>query len=55
MSPEGKPIVKFAGTWSVVKGTGKWENAIGGGTYKGWFIGQGIYTYLGEGEIEMKK
>ena len=47
--------MKFEGTWSVVKGTGKWENAKGSGTYKGWFIGQGIYTYVGEGEIEMKK
>jgi len=54
-SPEGRPIVKFGGTWSIIRGTGKWENAQGGGTYKGWFTGQGIYTYIGEGEIIMKK
>ena len=55
LSPEGKPIVKFGGTWSFTKGTGKWENAQGGGTYKGWFIGQGIYTAITEGEYSIKK
>ena len=55
MSPEGRPIVKFGGTWSFTKGTGKYENAQGGGTYKGWFIGQGIYTYISEGEYTIKK
>ncbi len=54
-SPEGKTIMKFGGTWSIAKGTGKWENAQGGGTYKGWFIGKGIYTYIAEGEYFIKK
>jgi hypothetical protein len=54
-SPEGKPIMKFGGTWSITKGTGKWENAQGDGTYKGWFIGKGIYTYISEGEYFIKK
>ena len=54
-SPEGKPIMKFGGTWSFTKGTGKWENVQGGGTYKGWFIGQGIYTNINEGEYSIKK
>ena len=55
MSPEGRPNVKFGGTWSFTRGTGKWENAQGGGTYKGWFIGQGIYTAITEGEYSIKK
>ena len=54
-SPEGKPIVKFGGTWSFTRGTGKWENTQGGGTYKGWFIGPGIYTVITEGECSNKK
>ena len=54
-SPEGKPIMKFEGTWSLIKGTGKWENAQGGGTYKGWFIGQGIFINTTEGEATLKK
>ena len=54
-SPEGRPIVKFGGTWSFTKGTGKWENVQGGGTYKGWFIGQGIFTTINEGEYSIKK
>ncbi len=47
--------MKFEGTWSITKGTGKFENAQGGGTYKGWFIGQGIFTYISEGEYFIKK
>jgi len=54
-SPEGRPIVKFGGTWSITRGTGKWENAQGGGTYKGWFIGQGIFINTTEGEVTLKK
>jgi hypothetical protein len=54
-SPEGRPIVKFGGTWSFTKGTGKWENVEGGGTYKGWFIGQDIFTNTTEGEYFIKK
>ena len=55
MSPEGRPNVQFAGTWSFIKGTGKWENVQGGGTYKGMFIGQGIYTVITEGEYSINK
>ncbi|MDJ0784879.1 MAG: hypothetical protein QNJ22_23135 [Desulfosarcinaceae bacterium] len=53
-SPEGRPIMKFGGTWSLTRGNGKYENATGDGTYKGWFIGQGIYTNIVEGEITLK-
>ena len=55
MSPEGRPNVQFAGTWSFIKGTGKWENVQGGGTYKGWFIGPEIYVNTTEGEYSIKK
>jgi len=55
MSPKGRPLVTFEGTWSWTKCTGKWENAQGNGTYKGKFIGPGIYTYDLEGEYFIKK
>jgi hypothetical protein len=55
MSPQGKPLVTFEGTWSFYKGTGKWENAQGGGTYKGMYIGPGIYSYDWQGEYFIKK
>jgi hypothetical protein len=54
-SKEGKPIVTFKGTYSYIKGTGKFENIQGGGTYKGAFIGKGIYTMDAEGEYFIKK
>jgi hypothetical protein len=55
MSPQGRPLVTFEGTWSLVRGTGKWENAQGSGSYKGRFIGPGIFTYDWEGEYFIKK
>ena len=55
MSPKGIPLVTFEGTWSLTKGVGKWENAQGNGTYKGKFVGPGIFTYDWEGEYSIKK
>ena len=55
LSPAGKPITTFEGTFSFIKGTGKYENAHGGGTFKGKVIGPGIYTYDWEGEYFIKK
>ncbi|EFK11054.1 conserved hypothetical protein [delta proteobacterium NaphS2] len=55
MSPKGTPLVMFEGTWSFTKGTGKWKNVQGNGTYKGKFIGPGIYSYDLEGEYFIKK
>jgi hypothetical protein len=34
LSPEGKPIITTEDTFSLIKGTGKWENAHGGGHAK---------------------
>ena len=55
MSSEGRPNVQFGGTWSFIKGTGKWENVEGEGTYKGMFIGSDIFTNTTEGEYFIKK
>jgi len=54
-TPEGKPMMKFGGTWSIAKGTGKYENAQGGGTYKGGFIASGTSVNYVEGEYVIKK
>ncbi len=54
-SPEGKPIMKWEGTFSYVKGTGKWENIQGDGTYKGGFVARGVYVNYIEGEHIIKK
>ena len=56
LSPEGKPIAAtMEGTFSIIKGTGKWENIHGGGTSKGKFIGPGIFMFDWEGEYFIKK
>ena len=54
-SPEGKLKITFKGTYSYIKGTGKFEHIQGGGTYKGRFIGKGIISVDAEGEYFIKK
>lgn len=56
LTGEGKPpLMSFEGTWSIVKGTGKYKNAVGGGTYKGRFIGDGIFINNVWGTYSIKK
>lgn len=55
MSDKGIPLVSFEGTWEFTGGTGKWAGVQGKGTYKGKFIGPGIFTYDMEGEASVKK
>lgn len=44
------PKVTFAGTWKFIGGTGKFRNIMGSGTYKGMFIGKGIWVNNIDGE-----
>ena len=54
-SPEGKLKITFKGPYSYTKGTGKYENIEGGGTFSGGYIGKGILSVDGEGEYFIKK
>lgn len=55
-SGAGKPpLISWGGTWTIVKGTGKYENIEGGGTYKARFIAPGIFLNEAEGEYVIKK
>jgi hypothetical protein len=54
-TPSGKATLSFSGTWTHSGGSGKWENAKGSGTYKGMFVGDGIYVWSYEGELLMEK
>ena len=51
LSPDKTPITTFAGTWAKVKGTGRYADANGNGTYKGHFTSQTEYTIEWSGEI----
>jgi len=51
LSPDKKPMTSFAGTWTKVKATGRYQDIAGKGTYKGRFISQTEYTVDWEGEI----
>ena len=55
-SKEGKPsFISWEGPWTIVKGTGKYENIEGGGTYKARLIAPGIFLNEAEGEYVIKK
>jgi hypothetical protein len=54
-SPEGKLKITFKGPYSYTKGTGKYENIQGGGTFSGGYIGKGILSVDVEGEYFIKK
>lgn len=54
LSPAGKPIITMEGTFSAIKGTGKWEGFQGGGTWKLKVIGEGISVMDWEGEFTKK-
>ena len=54
MSNEGMPITTFDGTYSYVKGLGKFKNIQGNGTFRGKFISKMIYTVEWEGEYSVQ-
>jgi hypothetical protein len=55
LSPAGKPLVTIEGNMTFTRGTGKFENIQGDGTYKGKAIGPGILSYEWQAEYIIKK
>ncbi|MGH7510238.1 MAG: hypothetical protein ACREMZ_12325 [Gemmatimonadales bacterium] len=51
LSPEQTPITTFQGTWSKVKGTGRYKAVAGSGNYRGRFTSQTEYTVDWDGEL----
>jgi hypothetical protein len=54
LSPQGKPVMIMEGSWSMIKGTGKYAGFQGGGPYKLKVIGPGISVMDWEGELVKK-
>ena len=55
LAPDKTPITSFEGTWSKVKGTGQYEVASGGGSYKGRFTSPKEYVVEWKGELSGSK
>ena len=51
LSPDKTPMISFAGNWTKLRGTGKYEGVTGKGTYNGHFTSQTEYTCDWSGEI----
>ena len=55
ISPEGKPVTTTEGSWTYTKGTGKYENIQGSGTFKVKTMTATIFIVKWEGEYFIKK
>ncbi len=55
VTTKGTSMPTFEGTFSYIKGTGKFENIEGDGTYKGKYISKTIYTVEWKGQYSIKK
>ena len=55
LSPEGKPVTTFEGSFNFTKGTGKYKNIQGSGTYKGKLVSSVIIVNEWEGEYFIKQ
>jgi hypothetical protein len=51
LGPDQKPVTAFAGTWSKVAGTGRYEGVTGTGSYTGRMTSPTAYTVEWTGEI----
>ena len=51
LGPDQKPVTRFAGSWSKVKGTGRYEGISGAGSYQGRMTSPTEYTIEWRGEI----
>jgi hypothetical protein len=51
LGPDQKPVTRFEGSWSKIKGTGQYEGVTGAGSYKGRMISPTEYTVEWSGEI----
>jgi hypothetical protein len=52
---DGKPQTRAEGTWSMISGTGKWENRTARGTYKSTNVAEGMNFVEWEGAWESKR
>jgi len=55
LSPEGKPVTTTEGSWNYTKGTGKYENIQGSGTFNVKSMSTTIFIVKWEGEYFIKK
>jgi hypothetical protein len=55
LGPDKQPLTTFQGTWTKLKGTGRYAGVNGRGTYRGRMTGQNTYTVEWKGEIEVNE
>ena len=51
LGPDQKPVTRFEGSWSKIKGTGQYEGVTGAGSYQGRMTSPTEYTIEWSGEI----
>lgn len=53
LGPDQKPVTRFEGTWTSLRGTGKYEGATGSGAYKGRLVSPTELTVEWRGDMEL--
>jgi hypothetical protein len=53
LGPDKQPVTSFEGSWSKVRGTGRYADVTGQGTYRGRMTGQNTYQVEWTGEIDL--
>ena len=51
LGPDRQPVTTFAGSWSKLRGAGRYEGVTGAGSYKGRMTSPSEYTVEWSGEI----
>jgi hypothetical protein len=54
LSADKQPITTFEGTWTKVRGTGRYEGVSGKGRYKGRMLSPTDYVVEWDGEVNLK-
>jgi hypothetical protein len=55
LSPQKTPITTFHGTWTMVRGTGRYHGATGSGRYHGKITSEKGYTVEWDGDLVLKE
>jgi hypothetical protein len=55
LGANSQPSTRFKGTWTMMRGTGKYAGIAGSGTYEGQILSPSDYTLTWKGDVELNQ
>ncbi len=55
LAPDRQPVTTFRGSWTLVKGTGRYAGASGSGGYEGRLLSRDDYEVKWDGRLDLKE